>query len=278
MSLEILNSVEQRMPAASSIHYASAGAILGRKVCLAAGYKIGALVADFMNNNNVAADWNKASDDYLIQAKKEIAFDAAAAGALAIAGLTIDHLEKITVSSPISPSKAFFVIAGIIANRKVCRAAGYKIGAVVAKFMGKNNLAADWDKARVDYVTQAKKEILKDLRLAMIFAGSGLSINIAQNIRNNAQLIRDSAQRIGVLEQEIHDIEQEIHVIEQKIRSNEGYLKITGTVLITSLAVLIYSIRQIAAPVLPMIPFIPIGPIGLMPIMPSKILVSAAAA
>lgn len=68
------------------IMYVGAAFFMGRKFCMAAGYKLGASVAGLLGKQNVA-DWNKSSNDYFKQAKNDLGRDLIGAGCIAALGL-----------------------------------------------------------------------------------------------------------------------------------------------------------------------------------------------
>lgn len=68
MIKEISNITESALPGISIACFAAA-AFMGRKFSLAAGYGVSSKVADLLGKQNVAEEWNKASNDYWTQAK-----------------------------------------------------------------------------------------------------------------------------------------------------------------------------------------------------------------
>jgi hypothetical protein len=68
-------------------------------------------------------------------------------------------------------SVAFYTAAGLLAGRKFCLAAGCKLGGTVAGLMKRQN-AAEWNQASADYLTQAKKDTVRDVAAVAGFVGA----------------------------------------------------------------------------------------------------------
>src|SRR6187431_2709288 len=85
MFKEISNTLGSAMPYAGAACYASA-LFVGRKFCLAAGYKVASFVAELMEKENVA-EWEKTSQFYWAMAKKDAVRDLTAAGGFIALGL-----------------------------------------------------------------------------------------------------------------------------------------------------------------------------------------------
>jgi hypothetical protein len=103
----------------ASIACAATGLFIGRKFCTAAVYKAGSIGANFIESKN-AAEWNQASSESLILAKKDGIRDlTAAAGLIAIgvASFTAQHAEE---KVPQKEESGFFQDYGWPTLKGVC--------------------------------------------------------------------------------------------------------------------------------------------------------------
>lgn len=84
--------------------------------------------------------------------------------------------EILNTITPALPTAriACFATAGILLGHKVVLAAGCKAGAVYAEKMGQSNIE-EWNQASNKYLTQIKKDGVRDLTLATAIAGLGLA-------------------------------------------------------------------------------------------------------
>jgi hypothetical protein len=92
----ILNTA---LPTIRTACFATAGVLLGHKVALAAGCKVGAIYAEHMGQADVE-EWNQASSYYLMQAKKDAVRDLTLATAIAGVGLTVGSVGDYLTTKP----------------------------------------------------------------------------------------------------------------------------------------------------------------------------------
>jgi hypothetical protein len=93
MVKEISNFVDSALPMISIVSFA-AGAFMGRKFGLAAGYSVSSKVAGLIGKQNVANEWNKASSDYWTLAKKDAFRDLTAAAGFITLGVASNLAGK----------------------------------------------------------------------------------------------------------------------------------------------------------------------------------------
>jgi hypothetical protein len=93
MIKEISNIVDSALPVIS-IASITAGAFMGRKFGLAAGYGVSSKVAGFIGKQHVADEWNKASSDYWTLAKKDAFRDLTAAAGFITLGIASNLAGK----------------------------------------------------------------------------------------------------------------------------------------------------------------------------------------
>lgn len=114
----ILNTIEPILPAVKvastaavgallghkvvrTAYLAAAGAILGHKVVLAAGCKVVAIYAKNMGQSNVD-EWNQASNEYMMQIKKDGVRDLTFAATIAGLGLSVGWVGEYFTEKPSS--------------------------------------------------------------------------------------------------------------------------------------------------------------------------------
>jgi hypothetical protein len=98
----MLNTIQSAAPYVSTACYACAGAIALKTFGMAAGCKIGGIVARSLGNDT--EEWDKSSALYWKSAKKHVVRDFTAAGFLA-AGMTLGYIEKGNLENVIETAK-----------------------------------------------------------------------------------------------------------------------------------------------------------------------------
>lgn len=101
MSIEILNTAKSLLTIRNAC-FLAASVYGGRKICLAAGYKLGSTVINQMDKQK-AAEWNKTGQEYYIRAKKDAVDDLTSALCFIILGLisSVESPQRL----PIKPIK-----------------------------------------------------------------------------------------------------------------------------------------------------------------------------
>jgi hypothetical protein len=184
-------------PSQSTMQYALTGAIIGRKVCLAAGYKIGGIVAERLGKNN-AEEWYKTSDEYLALAKKGALRDLTLIAAPVAFSLTLDVPSSYTLSL----AKLSFLASAVIAGRKAGLALTYKVASAIAGAFGQDNVS-EWDQLSHDYLELAKKDLSEDLIDAAPLFLVSLGLQIGGEIKVSKERIQYHLREISQEEEKI---------------------------------------------------------------------------
>jgi hypothetical protein len=81
-----------------------------------------------------------------------------------------DNISKAMRAEMPVASAVFYGAATLVAGRKFCVAAGYKVCAAVAELTGREN-AAEWNKASNESLSLAKKDAIRDVTAVAGFIG-----------------------------------------------------------------------------------------------------------
>jgi hypothetical protein len=76
-----------------ALFYVGAGAIVGRKFCIAGAYKLAGKVAEWMGRQQNAFEWNKTGNDYFKWAKKHAMRDLTAFAGFSLGLLLVKSIE-----------------------------------------------------------------------------------------------------------------------------------------------------------------------------------------
>jgi hypothetical protein len=154
--------------------YYSLGAITGlwagRKIYAAAGYKMGATIAELMNKKNIAEEWNQTGNNYLIQAKKELKDELANISSDVLTGIAIEILQG---KVPLKDCPLTIPLAAIVN-------ANIKLASLKSELRNRKNvdltdqkMIQEEKKIRDDLWTRTNNEIIHDVKkiTAVTFLG-----------------------------------------------------------------------------------------------------------
>ena len=116
MSLEgITNTVQNmNMSTVSTLFYAGAGLLAGRKFCISGCFKIGGKVAEMIGSKHAAFEWNKAGDKYLTLAKKDAIRDLTAVAGFIAAFSLLNGIEDSIKAKEEASKESDILLEGLL--------------------------------------------------------------------------------------------------------------------------------------------------------------------
>lgn len=110
-------------------------------------------------------------------------------------------LNTIEVFSP-GIKVSCYAAAGYFMGRKFCLAAGCKLGSLATEVLGKDS--TEWERLSAKYLTLAKKDAVRDLKMAAGFIAAGYFIGyLGDTIRD--ERIKAHCAQMAQLVQELKD-------------------------------------------------------------------------